>query len=923
VVLVSLDDIRAGVKPPHEKVVTSKDLVRKAAAQLPEIFDPPTVRLNEGGKDAHGYKLLRIEGDRALVTNTNGGILWVKKDAVVYDHAGRALGALSPLQQRRFEARLKHLSDNGPAAELAEWSRVLTDARALSPEHGSMIERLFANRRDIDSAKTMLEWARPLKQHELGAKISMRGLTQHMQDSCAPTAFQYGLGAMDPEYAKELTSGRVSVAKQQKARLEGAGGASKPRQDSSYAHNDRPPLLANEKTTAKPIQTRNGLAFFDGRSVDTGDLGYRIVDSFQAGEHIVLQVRDAATGKVSQVAASWNANTREILFQRADGSVWTSPFSTFSWGPPMKVGGSLEVEAIGLSPARAPAVQYRGMWINKDPELIHDLEVVTDSTYVRQGLGGVDGKEFVDQVVAAVADGYPVPVAVAWTGTTATAANGYHQLWVQEVRRQPGGSGLELFVYDPSFPTGRWIPAMQLLAVDSGNPNVIGRPYGALFPDHLQPLARKHPFNDDMDPIAHTRSTQPSAHEAALQANPKSVVGLEVTYRGQRVRIAEVNTTTGSYSLEPIAGGQRIPLPREVIAQLNGVVWHLELNQLGGVEKRIASAPDSVRDLEVQVEGRSYRVTSADEQGHFFSVRTTEPPVAELIVGRDVISKAPALAQHFAYVDRDTKVAAAALGRDHNAANAVTLRIDGADFVLDSMRRDGKYIFEDATDSSRRVYLDRNELAARPEVRALLAPPSQALKHGEIVNDVALPTPAKATGTPAPSAVAVTVPSAATVQPASTVALSPLAAYIDSTPLPAHSARVYADPKAVKLPPRELLPNFAKVVDSYQSLAQQTPGDQTSKLDSKVYESNDGSLRYVFTQDAKGRASLVHVELTVDKSTPVDPFGMIAPLYERGDRIPFAFGGSDSDTMQSNWAYVSALPIIQHFYKAQKLKVPA
>ncbi|MCA9144973.1 MAG: hypothetical protein KDB05_19395 [Planctomycetales bacterium] len=146
------------------------------------------------------------------------------------------------------------------------------------------------------------------------------------------------------------------------------------------------------------------------------------------------------------------------------------------------------------------------------------------------------------------------------------------------------------------------------------------------------------------------------------------------------------------------------------------------------------------------------------------------------------------------------------------------------------------------------------------------------------------------------------------------------------------SSGLVADPREVKLPAREHLPNLQKEVDSFRftSVAYAEVNAGQGELTGRVFDSFDGKLRYLFFEDRKGRAALSTVEHLLPevnalglRSRYVDTQGMDAPLLEYFLQIPAAFGGKKEPGYTSNWRYVRQLPIIQYYYSGQGRMVPS
>ncbi len=118
--------------------------------------------------------------------------------------------------------------------------------------------------------------------------------------------------------------------------------------------------------------------------------------------------------------------------------------------------------------------------------------------------------------------------------------------------------------------------------------------------------------------------------------------------------------------------------------------------------------------------------------------------------------------------------------------------------------------------------------------------------------------------------------------------------------------------------------SFAFTSDSYA----QVNGGQ-GELVGRVFESHDGTMRYLFFEDADGRAALSTVESRLPeinamglRSRYVDTRGMDAPLIEYFLQIPATFGGKKDAGYASNWNYVRELPIIRYYYEEQNRTVP-
>ncbi len=146
-------------------------------------------------------------------------------------------------------------------------------------------------------------------------------------------------------------------------------------------------------------------------------------------------------------------------------------------------------------------------------------------------------------------------------------------------------------------------------------------------------------------------------------------------------------------------------------------------------------------------------------------------------------------------------------------------------------------------------------------------------------------------------------------------------------------AGLQADPKKVRLPPKEYLPNFSREIDTYtmHSAAYARLNGGNGTLTMHVYLSNDGKSKYLFVEDSAGRVAVAAVENLGAKMTRFgvreryyELDGTNAPLMEYEVQVPDKppyHGGPMLDYML-NWNYVREQPIIQHFYKANKREMP-
>ncbi|MCA9119840.1 MAG: hypothetical protein H6822_01245 [Planctomycetaceae bacterium] len=166
------------------------------------------------------------------------------------------------------------------------------------------------------------------------------------------------------------------------------------------------------------------------------------------------------------------------------------------------------------------------------------------------------------------------------------------------------------------------------------------------------------------------------------------------------------------------------------------------------------------------------------------------------------------------------------------------------------------------------------------------------------------------------------------------------AAFIPSEPmkfssvgklLPTASSTRVADPREVALPAREQLPNLQREISTFTftSSAYAQVNNGQGSLTGRVFESHDGTMRYLFFEDVQRCAALSAVEGLLPeinamglRSRYVDVRGMDAPLIEYFLQIPAEFGGRRDAGYTSNWKYVRELPIIRYYYEAQNRAVP-
>jgi hypothetical protein len=139
------------------------------------------------------------------------------------------------------------------------------------------------------------------------------------------------------------------------------------------------------------------------------------------------------------------------------------------------------------------------------------------------------------------------------------------------------------------------------------------------------------------------------------------------------------------------------------------------------------------------------------------------------------------------------------------------------------------------------------------------------------------------------------------------------------------------DPAGMQLPPLAQRPDFSRPPEqsfTFQSdaYAQITGNGQ---LTGHIYNSRDGSLRYLVIEDSQGRVSIGGAEAVNSPLTRwgnreafIDLHGMDAPLFEYHQQMSRAHGGERGTTYQLNWQYVRETPLVQEFYRQQGRPMP-
>lgn len=141
------------------------------------------------------------------------------------------------------------------------------------------------------------------------------------------------------------------------------------------------------------------------------------------------------------------------------------------------------------------------------------------------------------------------------------------------------------------------------------------------------------------------------------------------------------------------------------------------------------------------------------------------------------------------------------------------------------------------------------------------------------------------------------------------------------------------DPEKIEITDPKKKPNFGKLVSSWKqaSSVYTKAGETEGIIEIELYESEDGSLRYMFCNDELGRAWLSGIETT----GPVGSTGLRKEWIEGGDINTPAFeyaqesGGFGNPNLRKDGYvdmfknYVSKIPLIQEYLlHRQKIKPP-
>jgi hypothetical protein len=101
------------------------------------------------------------------------------------------------------------------------------------------------------------------------------------------------------------------------------------------------------------------------------------------------------------------------------------------------------------------------------------------------------------------------------------------------------------------------------------------------------------------------------------------------------------------------------------------------------------------------------------------------------------------------------------------------------------------------------------------------------------------------------------------------------------------------------------------------------------ELTAKLYLSKNQKIRYIFVEDAAGRATCVGAEVADapissfgNRTEYLDVTGIVAPLIEYAKQTPTQYGGSELNTYISNWAYVRELPLTKLYYEQTDRALP-
>ncbi|MCC6808157.1 MAG: hypothetical protein IT381_12095 [Deltaproteobacteria bacterium] len=723
-----------------EVTMSAKKLYDGAGAQLNTLFEQPRVRVKRETKvegelvfkdDPGDFVLESIKGDKARVRNLKTGKTeLVALDHIAYQKSGLALSALPPVTQRRFEARLAKLHEQGNEVALSEWANLYADAANKSPEHANAVARMFANGADVDKIAATFEKLKNVDRHDLAEALSMKGLYQHMLDSCAPTAAQWGLGARAPDLAYVFTSDPKQVAQLQALWLAQGGGASKTHDLSAIA----------DYTRAAPAMIQGDKIIFNASDLQAPDAITALLQT-KKGESFTIEVLDRK-GRTKTYEVVVAGNPPEF---RVKG--WRGIFQKLKIEAKV-VGGDYVIAVNGKTASRIrtdshvelPAV-HRGMFLTEHPDIMMHLEAVTGEKYAMHSLGGTNEADVKATIRAQLADGKPVPIGVRWQtdengvlASTGYAAGGHHQLWLQEIKIDPdtGQELVHVFDPDPNFrskhPEGAWMPLDEVFRFPSPSADgVIGRPYIVFLPDNV-PAPRQFDGSPATTGLGIPDPTAPkSKTHLAIDADPDVLLGTHVTINRKMYEVVARNSD-GSYNLKLAGSDKRLSLPARTLAELPEVKHLLRTKTASSDVREIYEDPSVAYGTKVEVDGETYTAYKVHPDGEaiIFFPDSGQGPALEMAIPD--VAALPEYQQHAA----DNEPYRSKLEFDDSVLHGVPIEIDGETFYQTKITKGG---FEYEAKSGRKQQLTIAELATKPEVRKAII--DDAMKSAPAKNDAA------------------------------------------------------------------------------------------------------------------------------------------------------------------------------------------
>ncbi|MCC6807272.1 MAG: hypothetical protein IT381_07600 [Deltaproteobacteria bacterium] len=719
-----------------------KDLYGKAAESVNALYKEPRVRVMREVKveselklkDDHDFVLVRVEGDKAVVRDVKTGKTErVPHDRVAYEQSGLALSAMPQVTQRRYDQRMEKLFELGNEQALAEWGRFRAEVADRSPEHAAVVARMFANGATIEKIKATYEKIKGIAREDLAEALSMRGLYQHLKDSCAPTAAQWGLGARAPDLAYVFTSDPKAVQQIQHMWLKRGGGGSKSHERSAY----------EDFTRADPTRVETDHTFYVTKDLQGDETAKHLLE-MKKGETAFVEVSTKKGTKRYEIYV--DGNPKELRMKGLRGLF--GPVKLVGTDGGITLNGKT-VTAIGVPHALDLPAQHGGMMIDTNPDIMLHFEAVVGEKAKRHDLGGTDEADTKAMVRAQLADGKPVPLAVRWEtdqngvlAKTGWAANGHHQLWLHEMKVVDGVEKVLVFDPDPAFqkryPDGAWLTLDEVYRFPSPSVDgVIGRPYLVWFAESVpapKTVTGERATSEPGIPDSKGPKSDTLAH---LEKKPDSVLKMKVQIDNARYEIVS-RQQDGGYSLKPLSPREhRLSLSERAIAQLPEVQKFIRIDNAPLELADVYKDPTRTYGVKIEVDGESYTAAKVSHDGEsiLFTPDSGTGPLYERRI-KDVVDM-PEYQHHAA----ENEPFLAKLEHDTSTISTVKLQIDGETYVQESIGKGNGFNF--ATKGLKKTrHFSLAELAARPEVRQAILEQVQheaAVKKAAAKKDEAKP----------------------------------------------------------------------------------------------------------------------------------------------------------------------------------------